>query len=216
MDSQPQHSPFYESAQAMGATFMEEGGWLWTEGFGDADAEYRGVRHDLGVWDVSPLNKWEFRGPDALAAAQRLHTNNILGMEVGQVRYGAFCDADGLMVDDGTVYRLDDRVWVMTNSGAHAEHFAEVTEGLDVTIEAVTLSMPHLGLQGPRSTRGPRAAVRRRPLHAALLPLPPRGDPGGGRPLRGLADRLRRRTGLRAVLPARARRRPVGRGRVAA
>ena len=151
MDSQPQHSPFYESAQAMGATFMEEGGWLWTEGFGDAEAEYRGVRHDLGVWDVSPLNKWEFRGPDALAAAQRLHTNNILGMEVGQVRYGAFCDAEGMMVDDGTVYRLDDRVWVMTNSGAHADHFAGVTEGMDVTIEAVTLSMPHLGLQGPRS-----------------------------------------------------------------
>ena len=151
MDSQPLHSPFYESAEAMGATFMEEGGWLWTEGFGDTDAEYRGVRHDLGVWDVSPLNKWEFAGPDALAAAQRLHTNNILGMEVGQVRYGAFCDAEGMMVDDGTVYRLDDRVWMMTNSGDHAAHFAEVTDGMDVSIEAVTLAMPHLGLQGPRS-----------------------------------------------------------------
>ncbi len=151
MDTEPLRSPFYESAEAMGATFMEEGGWLWTEGFGDPDAEYRGVRHDLGVWDVSPLNKWELRGPDALAAAQRLHTNNILGMEVGQVRYGAFCDAEGMMVDDGTVYRLDDRVWVMTNGSGHAEHFAEVTDGLDVSIEAVTLAMPHLGLQGPRS-----------------------------------------------------------------
>ena len=151
MESEPLRSPFYESARAMGATFMEEGGWLWTEGFGDTDAEYRGVRHDLGVWDVSPLNKWEFRGPDALAAAQRLHTNNVLGMEVGQVRYGAFCDADGLMVDDGTVYRLDDRVWVMTNGSDHAEHFAETTAGLDVTIESVTRDLPHLGLQGPRA-----------------------------------------------------------------
>ena len=85
---------------------MEEGGWYWTEGFGDADAEYRGVRDDLGVWDVSPLNKWEFRGPDAVSAVQRLHTSNVLGLDVGQVRYGAFCDADGLMIDDGTVYRL--------------------------------------------------------------------------------------------------------------
>ncbi len=151
METQPHRSPFYESAEAMGATFMEEGGWLWTEGFGDADAEYRGVRHDLGVWDVSPLNKWELRGPDALAAAQRLHSNNVLGMEVGQVRYGAFCDAEGMMVDDGTVYRLEDRVWVMTNGAGHSEHFAEITDGLDVAIESVTLAMPHLGLQGPRS-----------------------------------------------------------------
>jgi len=62
-------SPFHAAHAALGATFMEEGGWFWTEGFGDLDAEYRGVRDDLGVWDVSPLNKWEFRGRDALKAA---------------------------------------------------------------------------------------------------------------------------------------------------
>jgi len=90
-------------------------------------------------------------GSDALAAAQRVHTSNVLGLGVGQVHYGAFCDADGLMVDDGTVYRLDDRVWVMTNGSEHADHFAAATSGLDVEIEAITLTMPHLGLQGPRS-----------------------------------------------------------------
>jgi aminomethyltransferase len=151
MDTESMRSPFYEAAAALGASFMEESGWHWTEGFGDIEAEYHAVRNDLGVWDVSPLNKWEFRGPDALAAAQRLHTNNILGLKVGQVRYGAFCDADGLMLDDGTVYRLEDRVWVMTNGSDRAEHFAAVTAGLDVEIESVTRAMPHLGLQGPRS-----------------------------------------------------------------
>jgi aminomethyltransferase len=135
----------------MGGTFMEEGGWLWGEGFGDDAAEYRAVREDLGVWDVSPLNKWEFRGPGGLAAAQRVHSNNILGLAVGQVRYGAFCDADGLMIDDGTVYRLEDRVWVMTNGSDHEDHFAEATSGMDVEVEAITRTMPHLGLQGPRA-----------------------------------------------------------------
>lgn len=151
MSSEPIKSPFYESAAAMGATFMSEGGWWWTESFGDVEVEYRAVREDLGVWDVSPLNKWEFRGPDALIAAQRVHTNNILGLAVGQVRYGAFCAEDGTMLDDGTVYRLEDRVWVMTNGSDRAEHFAAAAEGLDVEIESVTRSMPHLGLQGPRA-----------------------------------------------------------------
>jgi aminomethyltransferase len=151
METESIRSPFYDSAAAMGATFMEEGGWFWTEGFGDSEGEYRGVREDLGVWDVSPLNKWEFRGPDALEAAQRVHTNNIVGLDVGQVRYGAFCDEDGLMVDDGTIYRLDDRVWAMTNGSDHAEYFADATSGLEVEIEAITRNMPHLGLQGPRS-----------------------------------------------------------------
>lgn len=151
MTNEPRKSPFYEPAAALGATFMEEGGWYWAETFAGVEAEYKGVREDLGVWDVSPLNKWEFRGPDALAAAQRVHTNNILGLSVGQVRYGAFLDEDGLMIDDGTVYRLEDRLWVMTNGSGHAEHFADATAGLDVEIEAVTLAMPHIGLQGPRA-----------------------------------------------------------------
>jgi aminomethyltransferase len=151
METESIRSPFYEPIAALGATFMEEGGWYWTEGFGDEAAEYHGVREDLGVWDVSPLNKWEFSGPDALAAAQMVHTSNVLGLEVGQVHYGALCDSDGLMVDDGTVYRLVDRVWVMTNGSELADHFAEATSGFDTQIEAVTREMPHLGLQGPRS-----------------------------------------------------------------
>lgn len=145
-------SPFHAAHSALGATFMEEGGWLWTESFGDLDAEYRAVRDDLGVWDVSPLNKWDFSGRDALRAAARLHTNNVPSLKVGQVHYGAFCDSDGLMVDDGTVFKIsDDHAWVMTNAREHEVHFAEVTRGMDVKIEFVGLDMPHLGLQGPRA-----------------------------------------------------------------
>ena len=145
-------SPFYAAQEALGATFMEEGGWYWTEGFGDLDAEYRAVRDDLGLWDVSPLNKWDFKGPDALEAAALLHTSNVRGLKTGQVHYGAFCDRHGLMVDDGTVFRLaDDHAWVMTNGRDLDEHFAEVTHGLDVRFEHIGRDLPHLGLQGPRA-----------------------------------------------------------------
>lgn len=200
METESIRSPFYESIAALGATFMEEGGWYWTEGFGDEAAEYHGVRDDLGVWDVSPLNKWEFRGPDALEAAQMVHTSNVLGLEVGQVHYGALCDAEGLMVDDGTVYRLEDRVWVMTNDSGLADHFAEATKGLDTQIEAVTRDMPHLGLQGPRSQRGARAALRRRHSESPLLPVHSRAHEGRRGPLCRLTHRIRWRARVRIVL----------------
>jgi aminomethyltransferase len=145
-------SPFYRVQAELGASFMEEAGWFWTNGFGDLAAEYRAVRDDLGVWDVSPLNKWELRGPHALKAAARLHTNDVAGLRVGQVRYGAFCDADGLMVDDGTVFKFaDNHLWVMTNGREHDEHFAEVLSGLNASIEYIGPQLPHLGLQGPRA-----------------------------------------------------------------
>jgi aminomethyltransferase len=145
-------SAFYEAQKAMGATFMGEGGWYWTMSFGDAAGEYDAIRNGVGVWDVSPLNKWDFHGPDALRAAQRLNTNDIEGLQVGQVRYGAFTDDEGLMTDDGTVFKLaDDHVWVMTNSSEHAEEFAKATKGLNVGIDYVIQQMPHLQVQGPKS-----------------------------------------------------------------
>ena len=101
---------FHEIMSKTAAGFMEEAGWFWVTGFGDPDGEYKAVREGVGVWDVSPLNKWDFRGPDALEAAQRVFSNDVLGMRTGQVRYGAFLDEDGLLVDDGTVFKhADDR-----------------------------------------------------------------------------------------------------------
>ncbi|HYY06986.1 MAG TPA: hypothetical protein VFA25_00120, partial [Actinomycetota bacterium] len=114
---------FHEVMSTTAKGFMEEAGWWWVTGFGDLEDEYRAVREGVGVWDVSPLNKWEFRGPDAVEAAQRVHSNDILGMRTGQVRYGAFLDEEGLLVDDGTVFKhADDHLWVCTNGLDHQEY----------------------------------------------------------------------------------------------
>ncbi len=78
---------------------------------------------------------------------------DAIGLEVGRVRYGAFVDADGLMVDDGTVFNTaqEDHCWVMTNGRDHDERFGELLQDLDAEFEWVTPSMPHLGVIGPRS-----------------------------------------------------------------
>ena len=152
-ENEPIKTAFHEIMAAQGGSHVEDGGWMWLEGFGDVAKEYAAIRDDVAVWDVSPLNKWDFRGPDALKGAQRVFSNDVLGLEVGQARYGAFLDADGLMVDDGTVFNTawDDHCWVMTNGKDHDEYFGELLQGLDVTFEWIAPSMPHLGVIGPRS-----------------------------------------------------------------
>lgn len=152
-ESEPIRTAFHEVTTAQGGSHAEDGGWMWLEGFGDVAKEHAAIRTDVALWDVSPLNKWEFRGPDALRAAQRAFSNDALGLAVGQVRYGAFLDADGLMVDDGTVFNTarEDHCWVMTNGRDHDERFGEIVQDLDAEFEWITPSMPHLGVIGPRS-----------------------------------------------------------------
>jgi glycine cleavage system T protein (aminomethyltransferase) len=143
---------FDEPQRELGADFMDWEGWLWPNHFGDPVAEHRAVREGVGIWDESPLRKWDFTGPDALRAADRIFTNDMLGLARGQVRYAPFCDADGRMVGDGTVFKLDDEhAWVITALDSDLEHFEDAVRGLDVEMTAITAELPHVQLQGPRS-----------------------------------------------------------------
>jgi aminomethyltransferase len=143
----------FDAAQRkLGADFMEWEGWSWPNHFGDPVAEHKAIRERVGVWDESPLRKWDFRGGEALAAADRIFTNDMLGLEVGQIRYAPFCDENGKMVGDGTVFKFaDDHAWVITALDSDLDHFQEVVGDLDVQIDAITEELPHLQLQGPRS-----------------------------------------------------------------
>jgi len=148
---------FHPITSTKAAGFMEEAGWFWVTNYGDTDAEYRALRDGVGMWDLSPLNKWEFRGADAVEAAQRVHTNDIVGMRDGQVRYGAFVDDDGLLIDDGTIYRhAADHLWVCTNGDDRLEYFTDAAKGLDVEIRYIAPELPSMQIQGPES----RALVR--------------------------------------------------------
>jgi aminomethyltransferase len=144
---------FHEVTAAQGGSHIADGGWLWLEGFGDVRKEYDAARDDVAVWDVSPLNKWDFRGPDAIRAAQHIFSNDAVGLAVGQARYGAFLDEDGLMVDDGTVYNTGrpGHCWVMTNGKDHQGYFSQMLRDFDVEFEWIAPKMPHLGVIGPRS-----------------------------------------------------------------
>ncbi len=152
MSAQGVHTAFDAAERELGCEFMEWEGWLWPNHFGDAAAEHRAVREGVGVWDESPLRKWDFRGREALQAADRIFTNDMLGLTSGQIRYAPFCDADGKMVGDGTVFKFDDEhAWVITALDSDLEHFEEVTAGLDVAIAPITSELPHVQLQGPGS-----------------------------------------------------------------
>lgn len=152
MSTEVVRTAFDAAQRELGGEFMDWEGWLWPNHFGDPITEHRAVREDVGIWDESPLRKWDFRGRDALRAADRIFTNDMMGLTVGQVRYAPFCDADGKMVGDGTVFKFaDDHAWVITALDSDFDHFREAVAGLDVAIEPITPALPHVQLQGPRS-----------------------------------------------------------------
>ena len=152
MIEEEKRSPLHDAQIAAGAEFIWEDGWPWAVHVGDARAEYEAIRTATGIWDLYSTCKYEVTGPDAARLIQRRFTNDVSTMDVGAVRYGAFVNADGLMVDDGNVYRhADGRFWVMINTADLENWFRETAGGLQAWIEHVTERLPMISVQGPTS-----------------------------------------------------------------
>ena len=145
-------SVLHDAQVAQGGQFRDDDGWLWTTGFGDPAGGYAAITQAAAMWDVYPLVKWDVRGPQATQGVQRVFTGDVAGQVAGQVRYGAFVDEDGRLVDDGTVFKhADDHYWVFTNTSGVGTHWAEHTAGLDFTFVNRVREMPLVSVQGPGS-----------------------------------------------------------------
>ena len=115
------------------------------------DPEYHAVRSGAALFDVSPLHKYEFHGPEATAFTDRLITREVARSKVGQVLYSAWCDSAGKLLQDGCFQRLaDDRVRA-TAVDPSLPWFESVGRGMEVQIEEVSEQYAALALQGPTS-----------------------------------------------------------------
>ncbi len=152
MTDAPIRSVLYDVQERQGGTFDDFGGWMWTLDFGDILGEYEALRSGAGMWDVYALNKWLVTGPDAASALQRGFTNNLSTQQVGQVRYGAFTDENGLLLDEGTVYRrADGSYYAFTNTDTFDEYVRGHSPNADVSLVNKLPEMPLVSVQGPRS-----------------------------------------------------------------
>src|SRR3989475_8969719 len=128
MDSPLKRTPLFDAHVAAGARMVPFGGWEMPVQYRGILEEHRTVRAAVGCFDVSHMGEFEIEGPGALATLQRLTTNDVAALEIGQVQYSLLCRADGGIVDDLTLYRLaQDRYLMVVNAGNIDKDWAHVT-----------------------------------------------------------------------------------------
>ncbi len=115
------------------------------------DREYHAIRSSAALLDVSPLYKYLVTGPDAARLLDRVVIRDVAASKVGQVLYTCWCDADGKVIDDGTIARLDEQTFRMTSAEPSLRWLHLNATGLDVTITDVSESTAALALQGPNA-----------------------------------------------------------------
>jgi len=80
------------------------------------------VRSTVGLFDASTLGKLLVAGPDAGQFLDRIYTNRISTIPVGQCRYGLMCNEDGFLIDDGVIARLGEERFLCHTTSGGADH----------------------------------------------------------------------------------------------
>lgn len=119
--------------------------------------ESRAVRHRVGLCDVSTLGKINIAGPDVMILLDRLYCNNFRSLKIGRARYGLMLREDGMILDDGTAWRLADQQILITSTTAgaltvfnHIRYLINVLwPDLRVTATDVTAQWAAMSLAGP-------------------------------------------------------------------
>src|SRR6185437_16754700 len=139
----------------MGAKMVDFGGWDMPVEYSGLIAEHMAVRTGVGVFDVSHMGDIQLRGPNSLAAVQRISMNDASKLQEGQAQYSALLYPNGTFVDDVIVHKFSENDYLLViNAGTREKdvnwvrqnvrmHGAHVSDYSDLYTQ--------LAIQGPRA-----------------------------------------------------------------
>lgn len=121
--------------------------------------EARAVRTTAGLTDVSTLAKFAVQGPDAAQFLEIVCATGIAKLAIGRGRYTFMLREDGMVMDDGTVWRLAETEYLLTSSTggadrmeAHLSYVQHVlARRLRVSVIAQQEQFAGIALAGPRT-----------------------------------------------------------------
>ena len=153
------HTPLHDRQKAIGGSLELAGVWKRARFFEDeaAAGEIANVRNNVGFIDVSTLGKFRLFGPDSLKLLQRVYAGDMSKLTVGKLKYGAMCNEQGVIIDDGVVTKMGENDYFFTTSTVRAPNtpewlsFHSREENWQTSLANLTDAMAAINLAGPRA-----------------------------------------------------------------
>ncbi len=113
--------------------------------------EYFAVRSGCAVMDLTPMEKYRIRGSGARDYLDRLVARDISRLRPGRVTYVIWCNDEGKVIDDGTLFQLGEDDYRLCSQHHQLDWLLISAAGFDVRIETETHDVAALAVQGPTS-----------------------------------------------------------------
>jgi len=147
------HTPFHDriAAQSLTEDWTGWNSYKIPRVVDKLSTEYFAVRSGCAVMDLTPMEKYRVTGPDARAYLDKLLTRDISKLRAGRVTYVVWCNDDGKVIDDGTLFQLSDDVYRLCSQHHQLDWLHISAAGFDVQIDVETHDVAALAVQGPTS-----------------------------------------------------------------
>ena len=149
-------TPLHASHLALGARMVAYAGYDMPVQYTSIMEEHRTVRNAVGLFDLSHMGEMHLSGPEALAFARYAVVSDPGLLEPGQAQYSMLCAADGGIIDDVIVYRVDDGYLIVCNAANHDAVLAQLESlrahgDFDVALADRSDETALIAPQGPRA-----------------------------------------------------------------
>jgi aminomethyltransferase len=150
-------TPLNARHRASNARMVPYAGWDMPVEYSGITAEHLAVRTRAGVFDVSHMGELEVAGKDALAAVQRVSSNDASRLKMGQIQYSGLLTPEGTFIDDMLVMRMGpNHFMLVVNAANAAKDYAWIAEQIksagDVAAVDTSSRYALIAIQGPASS----------------------------------------------------------------
>ena len=148
----PKESPFHPRQAALNIreAWSVWNGYKFAELYYEAEFEYFCIRNGCGTYDICPMQKYLITGADAEAMLDRMVTRDVAKIGENRVAYVVWCNDEGRLIDDGTIFKLGPDKFMLTCGAPCIAWLKMACYGFDdVALEDITDAMAALSFQGP-------------------------------------------------------------------
>ncbi len=149
-------TPLHDSHLALGARMVPFAGYEMPVQYSSIIEEHRTVRGAVGLFDLSHMGEVRVSGAEALAFLRYAVVSDPGALEPGQAQYSMLCAADGGIIDDLIVYRVEDGYLVVCNASNRDAVIAQLVSlqshgDFDAAIDDRSDGTALIAPQGPAS-----------------------------------------------------------------
>jgi len=145
----------------LGAKMADFAGYNMPISYTTITEEHHAVRQGVGVFDVSHMGEFIIRGKQATAFVQKVTSNDVTKLNIGDVQYSCLPNLDGGVVDDLLVYRLTEdmcsegeQAYMLVVNASNAEkdwNWITAFNNYDCQMIDISERCGLIALQGPKA-----------------------------------------------------------------